>query len=532
MAANRFARLEVACMSWEEEIAEIERRHKMAEAMGGADGVERQHSQGKLTIRERVDLLVDAGSFNEMAKLQGRATYDADGRLESFTPSASVRGLARVNGRRIYVTGQDFTVRGGSAGSHGGGVDMGHGHPGPRELRLPTVNLLDGAGGSVTEFAALGRTYIPDGGQFGPLSDILNIAPVATAVLGPAAGGLAPIPCLSHFSVMAKGTGQVFPGGPPVVRAAIGLDIDKEELGGYRIHTRISGVVDNAAEDDADAIEQVKRFLSYMPDSVWEMPPRMECNDDPGRRDDRLASLIPRDIRKPYDPRVIIEGVFDQGSFFEIAPDYGNSRIVGLARANGYPVGVMLNNPNRKGGSMDVAAAEKSARMVQLCDTFHIPMAVLMDDPGFMVGPDSERQGIERAGTRLVYAITQSKMPWISFICRQSYGLAGSLQYRPNPHLYRRYAWPSGHWGSMHIEGGTSAAFRRIIESAPDPEARRLELEAEFKALASPFRTAEATGLDIIDPRDTRAVLCDFVEMAQAVIRSQLGPGCGPTYRP
>ena len=229
---------------------------------------------------------------------------------------------------------------------------------------------------------------------------------------------------------------------------------------------------------------------------------------------------------------MILEGVLDEGSFFEIAPDYGTSRIVGLGRAHGYPVGVMTNNPYQRGGSMDVAAAEKSTRLVQLCDTFHIPMVVLMDDPGFLVGPASEEQGIERAGSRLVHSIVHSTMPWISFICRQSFGLAGSLQYRPGPHLYRRYAWVSGHWGSMHIEGGTSAAFRRIIEAAPNPEAKRQELEETFQRISSPFRTAEASGLDLIDPRETRARLCDFVEMAQGVIKTQLGPGSGPTFRP
>ncbi|OAI42855.1 hypothetical protein AYO38_11180 [bacterium SCGC AG-212-C10] len=437
-----------------------------------------------------------------------------------------------MNGRRVFVSGQDFTVRGGSGSHSNGGVDIGHGHPGPKELRIPTVNLLDGAGGSVAEFAALGRTYIPDGHFFGAYSDILNIAPVASAVLGPAAGGLAPMPCLSHFSVMAKGTSQVFPGGPPVVKAALGHDITKEELGGWKIHTQLSGVVDNVAENDADAIEQVKRFLSYLPDNVWEAAPRIQTGDDPSRRDERLLSIIPRSIKRPYNPRIVIDGVFDKDSFFEISPDYGGSRITGLARLDGYTVGTMVNNPYVRGGSMDVAAAEKCARMVQLCDTFHIPMVVLVDDPGFMVGLESEKAGIERAGTRLVYAITQSKMPFVSMIMRQAYGLGGSLQYRPNNHLYRRYAWPSGHWGSMHIEGGTSAAFRRIIEQSPDPEARRIELEAQLKALASPFRTAEATGLDLIDPRDTRSVLCEFVDMAQGIIKTQLGPGCGPTYRP
>ena len=519
-------------MSWQQEIDELARRHALKEAMGGPRGIERQHQQGKLTVRERLELLVDPGSFDELGKLQGRAAYNEQGGLTAFTPVSSVRGLAKVNGRRVYIRGQDFTIRGGSARTDDGGVDIGHGHPGPSELRLPTVNLIDGAGGSVTEFSDLGRTYIPDGGQFEEACKILNLAPVASAILGPAAGGLAPLPCLSHFSVIAKGTGQIFPGGPPVVKAALGLEIDKEALGGHAVHTRISGVVDNAAENEQDAIAQVKQFLSYLPDNVWEMPPRGDTSDDPNRRDERLLTLIPRNKRRPYDPRIILEGVLDRRSFFEIAPDYGRSRIIGLARAHGYPVGVMANNPAQRGGSMDAAAAEKSARLVQLCDTFHIPMVVLMDDPGFLVGPQSEQQGIERAGARLVYSIVHSSMPWISFICRQSYGLAGSLQYRPGPHLYRRYAWVSGHWGSMHIEGGTSAAFRRVIESAADPEAKRRELEESFQRIASPFRTAEASGLDLIDPRETRARLCDFVELAQGVIKTQLGPGSGPTFRP
>ena len=519
-------------MVWQDEVDELERRYKLAEQMGGPEGIERQHKRGKLTIRERIAALTDPGSLQEMGKLAGKATYDDDGRVTAFTPSARVAGTCTINGRRVYVTGQDFTVRGAASEAETGGIDVGHGHPSPMELRIPTVNLVDGAGGSVVSVEHLGRTYIPDGAFFGPLSRILNIAPVVSAILGPAAGGLAPMPCLCHFSVIAKGTGQVFPGGPPVVKAALGYDIDKEDLGGYKIHTRISGVVDNAADTEEEAFEQVRRFLSYMPDNVWGMPPRIEPADDPSRRDERLLSIVPRDKRKPYDPRVIIEGVFDRDSFFEIAPDYGKSRITRLARANGYPVGVMVNNPNHLGGAMDAAAADKSTRLVQLCDTFHLPMVCLMDEPGFMVGLESEKQGIERAGTRLVYTTCLSEMPWISVIIRQAYGLAGSLQFRPGGNIYRRYAWPSGHWGSIHIEGGTAAAFRRVIEASPDPEAKRLELEGRLQALASPFRTAEATGLDIIDSRDTRRLVCDFVEMVQGIIRTQLGPGVGPTYRP
>ena len=520
-------------MVWQPEIDELKDRHQLAEQMGGPEGIERQHKRGKLTIRERIAALADPGSFQQMGKLQGKATYDENNRVIAFTPSASVRGICTVNGRRVYVTGQDFTIRGGaSEGGAGGGIDVGHGNPSALELRLPTVNLLDGAAASVVSFEQLGRTYIPDGPFFSPMSQILNIAPVATAVLGPAAGGLAPVPCLSHFSVIVKDIGQVFPGGPPVVKAALGYDVSKEDLGDYRIHARVSGVVDNAADTEEAAFEQIRRFLSYMPDNVWEMPPRVKTNDDPERRDERLLSVIPRDKKKRYDPRVILDSIFDRDSFFEISPEYGKSHIVGLARADGYPVGVMINNPNHLGGSMDVEASEKSVRLIELCDTFHLPMVRLMDEPGFMVGIESEKQGIERFGTRVVYAICTSKMPWISFIIRQSYGVAGSLQFRPGPNVYRRYAWPSGHWGSIHIEGGTSAAFRRVIEAAPDPDAKRTELEEKLRALASPFRTAEATGLEIIDPRDTRMRMCEFVEMVQGIIKTQLGPGAGPTYRP
>ncbi len=519
-------------MSWEKEVEEIKRRRSLADELGGPEGIARQRKRGKLTIRERIDVLADKDSFKQMGKLAGSASYNEQGELQGFVPSAGRSGLCLINGRRVYVTGQDFTVRGGAASASGGGIDAGHNHPTPLSMRLPTVNLIDGVGGGVESLEKLGRTYIPDGAFFGPLTEILNVAPVATAILGPAAGGLAPFPCLSHFSVMVKGIGQVFPGGPPVVKAALGYEIDKEELGGYKIHTRISGVVNNAADTEEEAMEQIRRFLSYLPDNVWEMPPRAEPADDPQRRDERLLSIIPRERRKSYDPHVILDSVFDRDSFFEISPDFGRSRITGLARANGYPVGVMINNNKRLGGAMDVDAAEKSVRLIQLCDTFHLPLVFLMDEPGFLVGIESEKRAIERAGTRLVYATAMSKMPMISFIIRQSYGLAGSLQYRPGSGLYRRYAWPSGNWGSMHIEGGTSASFRRIIEEAPDPEVKRQEIEQQLQSYASPFKTAEAIGLDLIDPRDTRLLVCEFVEMAQRVIKTQLGPGSGPSWWP
>jgi acetyl-CoA carboxylase carboxyltransferase component len=315
-----------------------------------------------------------------------------------------------------------------------------------------------------------------------------------------------------------------------VVKAALGYDISKEQLGGEQVHVFESGVVDNLAETEEQALGMIRRFLSYLPSSVWQLPPRAEPSDDPDRRDEELLSIISRDRRRPYDAHAIVEAVMDRGSFFEIAPFFGRSRITGLARIDGYPVGVMSNNPMHLGGATDVSAGEKVIRLLQLCDTFHLPLVTFADEPGFMVGLESEKRGIERAGARLICATCESRMPWITFVVRRLYGVAGQCQHRPSG-MFRRYAWPSANWGSMHIQGGAAAAYRREIESAPDPEARREEIEARLLAIASPFRTAEATGQDIIDPRDTRRLLCEFVDEAQAVLQTQLGPTATP-YRP
>lgn len=516
-------------MSWQPEVDELERRRALAARMGGAEGVARQHSQGKLTVRERIDALADPGSFREFLGLVGRGAYE-DGALAGFTPRAAVDGFCTLDGRKAVVTGGDFTVRGGSGGSGGG---MGMEPPANRralEWRVPYVRLLDAAGGSVRTFEETGRTYLPDGNA-GTAADVLLLraVPVVSAVMGSVAGLPAVNACLSHFNLMVKDTSQLFPGGPPVVKAALGYDVDKETLGGYQMHTRISGVIDNLAGTEAEAFAMVRRFLSYLPSNVWETAPRAEPLDPPDRREESLLSVVPRDRRRGYDGRRVVNAVVDRGSFFEIAPGYGRARITGLARINGYPVGVMANNL-AFGGATDVAAGEKVIRLLQLCDTFHLPLISFADEPGFMVGIESEKRGIERAGARLVVATCDTRMPWATVVVGQLYGVAGQCQHRPTG-MFRRYAWPSARWGSMHIEGGASAAYRREIEAAPDPEAKRAEIEARLNALASPFLTAEATGQDIIDPRDTRPLLCEFVEEAQAILRSQLGP-CPNPYTP
>jgi acetyl-CoA carboxylase carboxyltransferase component len=457
--------------------------------------------------------------------LSGAARYEGHD-LVGFTPKGSVVGMAKLDGRKVVVNGGDFTVRGGSAGGGDRGA-MGQELSATQralEWRLPFVRLLDAAGGSVRSFEYYGRTYLPDGNAW-TIDDVqlMSTSPVVSAVLGSVAGLPAIQACLAHFNVMVRGISQIFPGGPPVVKAALGYDITKEDLGGEHIHVRESGCIDNLAETEEDAFDQIRKFLSYLPSSVHEMAPRGPAGDDPARAEPELLSFVPRDRRKPYDGRKLIKLVVDKDSFFEIAPDYGRARVTGLARINGYPVAIMANNPRHNGGTTDVAAGNKMVRMIQLCDTFHLPLISLADETGFMVGLQSEKQGIERAGAKLVSYVCNSRMPWITIVIGRLFGVAGQCHHRPTG-MFRRYAWPSASWGSMHISGGASAAYRAEIENAPDPDAKRQEIEDRLNAIASPFRTAEATGQDIIDPRETRAMLCEFVEDAQRILASQLGP--------
>jgi acetyl-CoA carboxylase carboxyltransferase component len=514
----------------EAELAELQRRQELALRMGGPEQIRRQHEHGKLTARERIERLADNHSFREFAMLAGSGTYAGE-ELVDFTPKGEVNGFVAVGGKKVVVTAGDFTVRGGAATRSSGGLGLEMG-PSRRALewRVPFVRLLDASGGSVSSFKEMGRTYLPDGNTWSTVDvELLQAVPVVSAVMGSVAGLPAVNACLAHFNVMVRGTSQLFPGGPPVVKAALGIDITKEELGGAALHTRTTGVIDNGAADEDEALELIRRFLSYLPSNVDDMPERIPPRQ-PRLPGERLRSLVPDNRRRPFNVFELLDAVVDEGSLLEIAPSYGPSRVTGLARVDGYPVGVMANNPARLGGTTDVAAGEKVMRLIQLCDEFHLPLVSFADEPGFMVGPDSERAGIERAGARLVMTTCQSRMPWITFVVARLYGVAGQCHHRPTG-MFRRYAWPSARWGSMHISGGASAAYRRVIEAADDPEAKRQEIEAELEALASPFRTAEATAQDIIDPSETRALLAEFVHDAQRVLKTQLGPPLVP-YRP
>ena len=321
-------------MVWQPEIDELKHRQQLARQMGGKEGVERQHSRGKLTVRERIAALADPDSFQEIGEIAGATTYK-DEKLASFTPANSVIGLCTLNGRKVVLSGGDFTVRGGAADAAIGNK-TGLTENIAAEWRLPYIRLLDATGGSVRTFEQIGRTYIPGKISFiAEPPNLLTIVPVVSAVLGSVAGLPAVQACMAHFNLMVKRTSQIFVAGPPVVKAALGYDISKEELGSEQVHACQAGVIDNVAEDEQDAFRMIRKFLSYLPQNVWQMPARIEPTDDPNRREEDISSIIPRSGRKPYDPYDILNRVLDRDTFFEIAPLYGRSRITGLARANG-----------------------------------------------------------------------------------------------------------------------------------------------------------------------------------------------------
>jgi len=493
--------------------------------MGGEANIARQHAAGRLTVRERIIKLLDPGSFHESGTLAGKAQYDAEGNLIAFTPSNFVTGSGRIDGRPVGVGGDDFTVRGGAADAAIGNK-MGHGEKLARGLRMPMIRLVDGTGGggSVKTIEQIGRTYVPANPAWDTITAMMGEVPVIGACLGPVAGLGAVRVVTSHFSLMVRGTSQLFVAGPPVVERGVGEKVSKEQLGGYEIHTRGSGAVDNEAESEEEAFAMIRRFLSYLPSNVWQIPPRANPSDDPARREEELISIIPRDRRRSYDVRRILKLVFDRDSFFEIGFYYGRPVVGGLARLNGFPVGVIANDPKQGGGAPNAAACDKMIRLVDVCDTFHIPVVNFVDNPGFLIGSAAERAGTVRAGARALVAVYQATTPWISILIRRCYGVAGAGHGNAQS-LNLRYAWPSGDWGSLPIEGGVQAAYRRDIESAPDPDARRREIEAALNQFRSPLRTAEAFGIEeIIDPRDTRRLLCEWVESAYTLLPSELGP--------
>lgn len=517
--------------TWQPEIDELHRRRALAAEMGGAERVERQRAAGKLTIRERFDAFCDAGSFDEVGGLAGVGRYDDDGNLVGFTPSNFLCGVARVDGRPVVVSGDDFTVRGGSAEAT---------IPAKRhfaeqiavELRLPHVRLVDGmgGGGSVKSIEIKGRTLIPQVAGWETVVGHLGVAPSVALALGSVAGIGAARVATSHYSVIVAETAQMMIAGPALVDQASLGEFSKEELGHARIHTA-NGAIDDMVATEEEAFERARRFLSYLPANVDEVPPRGPATDDPQRRDDRLASIVPRDARKVYKMRDVVTAVVDRDSFFEIGRGWGRSIITGLARLDGWPVAVFAEDPYVYGGAWTADASRKVTRLIDLASTFHLPLIHLEDCPGFLIGKESEQDATIRFGSTALAALGQSTSPFCSVVVRKAFGVAGAANNKPGT-THFRWSWPSGDWGSLPIEGGLEVAYRTELAGLEgDALAAEVDrIRQRLNRYRSPFRSAEVFEMeDVIDPRETRPILCRWAELVAPARR----PGrTAWTYRP
>lgn len=508
---------------WQPELDELARREAFAEQLGGEMRVKRQKDGGRYTIRERIDLLVDKGSFHEVGKIAGMAQYDGNNDLESFMASNFVFGRAKVDGRPVVVGGDDFTVRGGSADAtikekHQLCERMAN------ELRLPLIRLVEGSGGggSVKTIETTGRANVPGVAGWEMVVNNMATVPRVGLGLGSVAGLGAAHLAATHYSVMVHKQSALFVAGPPVVEWT-GQKLTKEELGGTKIALR-SGAVDHAVNTEEEAFAAARRFLSYLPSSVHGLPPRAEPTDDPDRCDEKLVSAIPREIRKAYKMRPIVETLVDEGSFFEMGRYYGRSCITGLARVDGWPVAVMASDPMFYGGGWTSETSQKVEKFCDLAETFHLPVIYLCDCPGFLIGKEAEETGVIKQGVRAMSAMWQTTIPWCTVIIRNAFGVAGAA-HKNGGRLALRYAWPSGRWGSLPLEGGIEAAYRADIDNADDPAAKKAEIEERLDKLRSPFRSAESFWIEeIIDPRKTRPLLVEFANLA-APLRTP-----GPSY--
>ena len=510
-------------MTWKAETDEIARRRKSALNKGGTEAIAKQHSQNRLTIRERIEKLIDPGSLEEVGPAAGTPHYDDNGVLTGLDPANFVLGFAKVEGRRIIVGGEDFTLRGGSPSAAGLRKSV-YAEELAVQYRLPLVRLHEGSGGSVGGTGGAGPSLpgpVNAPARFRSVAQAMATVPVASAALGAVAGLPAGRLVSSHFSVMSKSTAQILTAGPAVVERAMGEKKSKDELGGWKVHTK-NGTVDNGAEDEAACIAEIRRFLSYMPDNIYQLAPVLPCDDPVGRCDEHLLEVVPRNRRQAFDMRSIITSVVDRDSFFEMGRGYGRSQITGLARLNGQTVGVWANDGRFLAGSMTADGAHKARRFMELCETFSFPIVSLVDEPGFMIGSQAEWDATIRHGASAVLTAALTTVPWVSVMIRRSFGVAQAAHYGPDGYVI---AWPSAESGPLPVEGGVAVAFRREIAAAPDPDARRRELEEQLAAKQSPFPRAEALGVhDLIDPRQTRPELCRWLDRVQPLLPSLLGP--------
>jgi methylmalonyl-CoA decarboxylase subunit alpha len=494
-------------------VEELHERRERAKLGGGEEKIARQHAAEKLTARERIDLLVDEGTFTELG-IHAGIHHSVRGLEGKEAPADGViTGYGKVDGRMVAICAYDFTVMAGSMGLSGE-MKVTRLRDLALTKRLPFVWLLDSAGARIQE--AVGSLFAGSGFLFREEVVMSGVIPQVAALMGPCAAGTAYIPGLADFVPMVKGRGSMALAGPHLVRAAVGEDVTQEELGGSRVHTRKSGVGDLEVADDEECIERVKAYLAFMPSHNQLAPPLRPTADPIDRMDDELLDVLPESNRKPYDMHEVIGRIVDDGDFFELKPMWARTVITGFCRFGGRPAGIVASQPKQLGGILDNDSADKVARFVNLCNAFGIPLVFLMDVPGFMVGTKVEAGGIIRHGAKMLHAVANATVPKITVVLRKAYG-AG--YYVMNGRAYEPdliVAWPSAEISVMGAEGAVEIVFRKQVEEAEDPAAKKAELIANYRKIIDVYIAAANDMIDdVIDPRETRPTICRALEMAE-----------------
>ena len=501
-------------MAVDERVEELRRRKEASREGGGAERIEQQHAKGKLTARERVEALLDAGTFVETDAFVEHRASDFGIDKRRVPGDGVVTGYGAIDGRTVFVFSQDFTVFGGSLGEmHANKIvkimDT------AVKVGAPVIGLNDSGGARIQEgVISLGgyaeifyRNVLASG-----------VIPQISAILGPCAGGAVYSPAMTDFTIMAKGSSYMFITGPEVIKAVTGEDVTFEQLGGAMTHNEKSGVAHFAAEDEKAALRLVRKLLSYLPSNNVDDPPVLPSEDDPGRRDADLASVVPREPDKPYDMRDVITRVVDRGSWFEVQEHWAQNIVVGFARVEGHPIGVVGNQPKVLAGTLDINSSTKAGRFVRFCDCFNVPLLTFVDVPGFLPGTAQEFGGIIRNGAKLLFAYSEATVPKVTVITRKAYGGAYDVMCSKHIRGDMNFAWPSAELAVMGPDGAVQIIFRKEIDGAKDPKAREAELVREYREkFANPYIAARMGYLDdIIEPQDTRPRVANALAMLRS----------------
>ncbi len=491
--------------TYEEKLSQLRELREAAIHSASEAAVEKQHAKGKMTARERIEKLLDPGTFEELDTFVRHRTYDFEMQKNRPWGDAVVTGYGEIDGRTVFVFSQDFTVFGGSLGEVMAEkmvkvMDM------AAKVGAPVIGINDSGGARIQEGVVSLGAY---GDVFVRNVQCSGVIPQISVIMGPCAGGAVYSPAMTDFIFMVKETSHMFITGPDVIKTVTGEEVEFEELGGAMTHNSKSGVAHFASEDEESCLEDVRYLFGFLPSNNLEMPPRVEPFDDPDRTEDELGQIVPADPQKPYDMREVVSLIVDDGDFFEVHEHFAQNIICGFARLDGFPVGIVGNQPKHLAGVLDIESSEKAARFVRTCDAYNVPIVTLTDVPGFMPGTDQEWNGIIRHGAKLLYAFTEATVPKLTVVTRKAYG--GAYDVMNSKHMLAdfNFAWPTAEVAVMGPEGAVNIIYRKDLASSPTPEERRQKLMDDYKArFANPYSAAERGYIDdVIEPSETRPKL-------------------------